>query len=527
MSRLNRHFKWLALCISVYLIQCATPGSPSGGPKDTQPPGVIDDQSSVNPAINFDADEIVIAFDEWVKLENPSTQIIVSPPIDPRPVPKLSRKTVVIPIERDDLRDNTTYIINFGDAIQDITEGNVPPNMTYVFSTGPYVDSLSIRGSLYDAYSGEPLSDVRVLLHTTDSDTAIFRSLPAYFATTDSAGYFNLEYLRADTFWVYAIREEGYGNYKLEDGEAAAFLDSPIVLTDTSSPQFQLALFNTVAPVLLVSINRRDAVQKVILNREPDEISLIGYPAEQYWDVFADTIRFWYTGQDTVTVELLEASQPFDTVRLYPSSGIPQRPSLNLAKRKRHPVEPLNIVSNEPVSSIAAGLVSVWRGDSLEISGWDLVIDSLDKRILVLNGQWEEKAGYSIKLIPGALTTDFATQNDSIELRFAIDESVNFGALNLTVAGLDSTMAYVLEINDADRQLFSFPISGMASETFILSNMEAKQYSASVIEDANRNGRWDTGDIREKRQPERIFTEAVTGMRPGWDLDLTINWPER
>ena len=130
---------------------CAKIGSPTGGPKDETPP-VIVSSKPVNYSTAFDGKKIEIKFDEFIQLKSIYKELIISPPLEERPVTRLKGKSLVIDLNNE-LRDSTTYTLNFGNAIADNNEGNVLPNFEFVISTGNYVDSLSVTGKLLNAFN--------------------------------------------------------------------------------------------------------------------------------------------------------------------------------------------------------------------------------------------------------------------------------------------------------------------------------------------------------------------------------------
>src|SRR5699024_8114564 len=131
-------------------------GRPEGGPKDTIPPVVLSTKPP-NFSTQFDDALIIITFDEFVKLKEPNQQILISPPLENKPIVKpIGQASKYIEIElMDTLRENTTYTINFGKSIEDNNEGNTLPFYKYVFSTGDYIDSLRVSGTVKDAYNRE------------------------------------------------------------------------------------------------------------------------------------------------------------------------------------------------------------------------------------------------------------------------------------------------------------------------------------------------------------------------------------
>ena len=198
--------------VGLILFQCANRGTASGGPKDETPPVVISEEPK-NFSTNFDTDEIRIDFDEYIKFKNLQRQLIVSPPMDPEPIItplSTASKSIVIKIS-DTLRPNTTYAFNFGESIEDNNEGNLYPYYRYVFSTGSFIDSLSVEGLVIEALDYETPEKVSILLHEVDStytDSIIFKQKPKYIGVTDSLSQFSVENLKAGTYLLTALKEE-------------------------------------------------------------------------------------------------------------------------------------------------------------------------------------------------------------------------------------------------------------------------------------------------------------------------------
>ena len=133
------------MAIAAFVFGCASMQKPQGGPRDRTPPKLLK-STPPNMTRNFSLKEIRLDFDEYFNLKSPFQEITISPSQDKIPTYKVSKKSIVIDF-KDTLQKNTTYVINFGKAIADVNEGNVLNNFTYVFSTGPHIDSLSISGS--------------------------------------------------------------------------------------------------------------------------------------------------------------------------------------------------------------------------------------------------------------------------------------------------------------------------------------------------------------------------------------------
>ncbi len=149
----------------------------------------------------FSQRRIELVFDEWVTLSDVGTQVVVSPTLLKRPEVKLKGKKVVVELpEEDTLRPNTTYTINFGTAVKDLHEGNPAENLRFVFSTGDYLDSLTVNGSVVDAFTGDPVEKVSVMLYENLGDSVPRKERPYYFARTNKTGQFSIQNVRPGRF---------------------------------------------------------------------------------------------------------------------------------------------------------------------------------------------------------------------------------------------------------------------------------------------------------------------------------------
>ncbi|MBR6457560.1 MAG: Ig-like domain-containing protein [Bacteroidales bacterium] len=226
-----------ALVPTFFMHSCAnTTQSPSGGPKDTIPPALYWTKpvpGSVN--IPTHGAKFEFGFDEYVKVKT-ATNIFLSPPQKKVPKSKIQGKSVIVWFE-EDLLPNTTYTLNFTDAIADNNEGNMFPGYAYVFSTGPVIDSLMITGTVLDYNTLQPAKNATVMLYKDHSDSAVFKSRPAAAVKTDDWGYFALPYLEDTLYRIYAIKDENNDNMYQMETEQIAFIDSLIhpvtVVNDT------------------------------------------------------------------------------------------------------------------------------------------------------------------------------------------------------------------------------------------------------------------------------------------------------
>ena len=220
--------KYIAiLTVIIGFYACASTGMPDGGPYDETPPKFVRATPEPN-ATNNKRKKVSIEFDEFIKLDKASEKVIVSPPQNEAPEVKVSGKRVLVEFF-DSLKANTTYTIDFGDAIVDNNEDNPLGNFAYSFSTGESIDTLEISGTVLNAADLEPVKGIQVGIHKNLNDTA-FSKLPFdRISRTDSRGHFNVKGIAPGTYRVYALMD-GNQNYRFDSKtEAIAFLDSLVV----------------------------------------------------------------------------------------------------------------------------------------------------------------------------------------------------------------------------------------------------------------------------------------------------------
>jgi hypothetical protein len=220
----------LLLLASVFLFEnCAKIGSVTGGLKDEDPPELVS-SSPANYSTNFTGKRIDVTFDEFITLNNVNQALIVSPPMETKPEVRLKGKSIQINL-LSDLLDNTTYTLNFGNAIEDNNERNVLENFEFVFSTGNYLDSLTIEGTLLDAFTLQPHKEPFIIMaYDRLGDSIPMLEAPLYVGRTDAAGFYRINNMKADTFRIFALKDLNF-NYRFDlPNEQIAFADSFVYL---------------------------------------------------------------------------------------------------------------------------------------------------------------------------------------------------------------------------------------------------------------------------------------------------------
>jgi len=232
------------------MISCAKRGSITGGPKDTIAP-ILKSSFPENYNINFKAKEIKLTFDEFVILKNLRKQLVVSPPMKNEPLisPTTASKYITIKI-KDTLEPNTTYSFNFGQSLTDYNEGNPYNQLKYVFSTGSYIDSLSLSGKVKDAFEKEAESFISVMLYEvndTFNDSIIYKENPRYITNTlDSLKTFRLENLKAGKYLLVGLKDNNSNNKYDPKKEKIGFIKDFITIPNDTL--YEVELFKEVLP---------------------------------------------------------------------------------------------------------------------------------------------------------------------------------------------------------------------------------------------------------------------------------------
>ena len=292
-----------ALFLVIFILsRCAHPLSPPGGPKDTQPPQVLETKPE-NGSANFTGNKFTIEFDEFISLENISEEGLISPPVNEKPDFKLKGKSLQVKFN-EPLKPNTTYSVYFGNAIVDITEKNPVSNYTYIFSTGDYVDSLSMQGEVIDAFNLEPVEDAFVMLYKDNNDTLSLDSMPLavrpyYLSKTDENGKFIFNGLSDEKYLLFALGDLNRNYIFDQPAEAIAFLDTLAVPQYIKKPKTDTAGIDSTIALIADSIT-------MALNDSSLTIADSLHTEDLNGDQFTNYVLHLFTHKDTIQ-KLLKA----------------------------------------------------------------------------------------------------------------------------------------------------------------------------------------------------------------------------
>ena len=540
----------LAAFVASLFFACARQGAPTGGPKDTDPPQLDTATSTRNFSTRFSDRRIELTFDEWVTLTDVGTQVLISPPLAKRPEITLKGKKVLVEFnEKDTLRPNTTYTINFGTAVKDLHEGNPAKDLRFVFSTGDFLDSLTVRGNIADAFTGEPIENVSLMLYDNPSDSVVRKEKPYYLARTDKTGVFDIQNVREGRFKVVAI-EDASGDLKWDgQNERIGFPDSLLVLNDSTRGLVNVKLFRNQPKFRLFDGKTlRFGLVKLAFTSSPDTVNVRTETPDVRFLVekVQDTLLVWYdmpqpapwqlfAAGDTVQVRNLPREDFFKNYKFNPAdlaTGPTRRGAQPAAQAgaprtvknvSQHPNKPAVIPFNAPVVSVDT---SKWlfEYDSIRIRDFSAKPDSAAPRNLNIEVTWLPGKSYHLTLLPGAVTDFYGTANaDTLERMLGVYAEKQLGGLNLTLQGLTPGGKYVLQLlNGTTLEEERLIAADAVEEKLIFTKLLAATYTARLVEDRNGNGRWDTGDYFGHRQPEPVFTKKLDALRANWELEVTM-----
>jgi len=545
-NQANRIFRFLFLLLpsSLLLLNCANPGTLTGGAKDERPPQLDTLLSTPNLQTNFEKQTIELTFDEWIKLNNVFEQVVISPPIIPNPEITLKKRTVILEFdEKVELRENATYVINFGEAVQDLTESNPAEKLRFVFSTGDYIDSLEVSGTVKDALTDEAVEDVLVMLYDNLSDTVVRTEIPFYFARTDKEGNFTISNVRTDTFKVFAL-EENISNYLFDfANERIDFLDTFLVVNDSSVNRLEFAIFQEDPDLEVKNINQDQyGLTTITFNQKPLGL-MFKYEAnfeDLYFDYEKDSLRIWY---DLLTRDSSQAEFIFskdstltDTLSFSASSReeFLESDSLKLQNRAKNisqnPLRPLKLLFNHPLVRFDSTLVQLYEDTTRIAVSSQITIDStFAHRVFSLQYTWKDSITYELEILPNALTDIYDLPNqDTLILPIAVQSLKNFGNINLTLDSLDSEKQYLLTVKLEGNSIpiGEFVISDATTWQQEFQAVKIGVYELEITIDTNQNGKWDSGSYDLKTKPEKIIKKKLQELLAGFDLDATVEVEE-
>jgi len=531
-----------AFCL--LLASCAKIVMPSGGPRDTTPPVVVGEKPE-NGSTSFTGKTIKITFDEFITLNNPNENIIFSPPMGLRADYSTQGKSVIVKFN-DTLRSNTTYNLFFSDCIQDFREGNKLSGYNYAFSTGDSIDKHRLFGKVVNAETNKPEGGVFVMLYDEDIDSLPLTVRSNYLTKTNEQGAFSFLHLKPNNYKVFALKDINSDlKYNLPN-ELIAFADS--VFSAKYYGTDSLFFADAAASITLRLFQEADTIQTLApyINPQagayhfPFKLPIHSYHLEIESDSIIDYFSKLNTTGDTLSLYLKTLFTDWanlliytdlirgDTIELLPHRSQKQRsitapPALKInIANKDDLYEPTLLNFSYPIKP----------ADSIEILIVATLFTRKDTTVVFVNipddfvmqipipFKFEPKINYTIWFSDSLFHGYDGSTHDTVTFSLSKKTEKDYGNLIIHYKVDENNSAdFLVELFSSNRKI-SFNETISFSKTVEYKHLLPGTYRIRVIEDRNKNGKWDTGNYRRKEQPEHIFTiDKEITIRGFWDIE--------
>ena len=470
MSKLFRLVSILLLIVYLMNIQtgCANIIPPGGGPRDTIPPRLIvalPKDSAKNVTLN----KITLTFDEFVEVKDAQTNLIVSPVPKNMPLVDYKLRNVSLKL-KDSLEPNTTYTFDFGNSIKDVNEGNIAKNFSYVFSTGKTIDQNTFSGKVFLAETGKVDTTLIVLLHRNLDDTAIYKNRPRYYTRLDGKGNFTFRNLPEGTFSAFVLPNEYNKRYD-DSTKLFAFADSLILINKNTKPVTFYAY--------------EEVKRKVEIKSAPVE-----KPNPNNKTKKEDTrLRF----------------------------------SLSLEGGLQDLLTPgMDMLFNRKLKSFDSSKIILTDTNYRALKNYTAKLDTTNTKVSI---SYNWKADTQLRLIilkDAVVDTSGVMLSKSDTLRFGTKKESDYGSLKIRFTNADLSKNPVLLFIQADKIVESIPIT---QKELFRKLYKPGDYDLRVLFDANKNGIWDAGNYKKRKQPEVVqLINKKLSIKPDWDNEIDVSF---
>jgi hypothetical protein len=436
---------------------------PSGGPRDSIPPYAVYAKPK-DSSTNIAPKEILISFNEYITTNALQEQLIVSPNIKNNPLVDQRLNMVRIRLS-DSLNANTTYSLQFGNALRDVNEGNIVQNYTYVFSTGNQIDTGKLFGKVQIAETGMVDSSLIAVLHPIDNDSAIFKDKPTYYSRINGQGVFEFKFLPATNFNIYIVPNDYSKRYD-DSTKLFAFLNS------------------TVHPA-----KTKDSIQLYAFEASPKKEKKLA------------------------TIAGAKNAKKQSPLLKYSS---------NLEGNEKDILSPLILNFETPIRLNDSFTMRITDTNLVQQEGAVPAVNAQNKQQVVLNFPWESNTDYKLVLPQKSIKdslSNFLVKADT--LRFKTKPESSYGSSILRINGFQEFEHPVLLLIQDQKVKFSYPIT---QNLLRIDLLPPGDYQLKLLIDANQNGRWDTGQFMGKKlQPELVRNlKLILNIKSNWDNEMNL-----
>ena len=544
---------------------CANRISPTGGPRDEEPPKVIVSTPQYGER-NYHSLIINIEFDEFITVKNLKEQLIITPRIDGDYDYKIKKRIISLEFE-EPFADSTTYTLNFREGIIDLTESNPAENMLLAFSTGNLLDTLEISGTLVNLLSKKPIKDAVIGLYPLDDTLDIFTGPPYYFTQTNEAGNYKFNNIKDGDYRLYAFEDENKNLTCESDQEGYAFLAQTINLdtayiADTLNLQFlnidTLELTRTRTTGIYFNVLANKYLTYAQLKADNDSTIIFKFDDDhkglQLYNTFPinDSLKIdielqdslGLVVQDTFYLKYAESTRKADEFKVVLDQPVASQTKKTIKGE---------IIFDKPLQQILMDSITIKR-DSLEhynvFNTFSYEFDSLEhilkytidipQAILdTLNIKPKPSGAPSIRGKAKSSSTAKYTlsiqaasfisiENDSSEVFNKQIKFINPSLTGLINGSITTTYnSFTVQLLDSKMKVIKEHYN---SKTFIFNEVSPGEYYLRILVDENNNGVWDMADIRKNIPAEKVIVyedesgTRKTFIRANWEVTIDLSF---
>ena len=513
----------IVIGIALVAVGCAQVRGLNGGAKDVTPPKLLA-QSIDSFATNVATNTLVLNFDEFVQA-GAANEVIVSPALK-QPATLICNKRLAMLSWTDTLKANTTYTIEFGNAISDITEGN-KASLNFVFSTGSTLDSASLSGAVYDAQKGGVPEKATVVLYSDSLMGSV-----AYAKKVNEKGEFTFNYLPKTTFHIAAFSDLNE-NRIWDENEVGDFIEQPVSTEQSYPLNMRLSpkkiekisedLFKTDSVGSGFIVGAYGMIDKIRLSPASANIPFRYGSLEN-----SDTLFFALGGREGALpnnnfegVIFSFNQQPADTLSAYLAKS-PKLKKFKFSGSIQQNSKELMLVKAPSYAVLKRNSCDITiRG--IQAAGTIVETNSPLHFAIQVDANTSELVGKgSIRILPGAWETAYGTTNDTLQFNFEFPSAEKLGNLELSIPLLeDKSFKKFVELRNEKGTVVR---KVDYAETLVFSGIQPGKYTVRLVHDVNKNGQWDIADLQQKTrcEPVRVFSKPIE-VRANWSVTVVLN----